>query len=395
MQTTDAVNRVNALTQEQRDNAYEVARLRVAGAKPVAGSEPTLAQYATSADSHYPEWVTRLIRALTVIMLVVAFLPSAMRLHAIALKTNEGIVTIAGSTLSVHAAALATVIMAEIGQTIMSLASTVARNKWQQGALVLGAGICTAIALSGNALAMSEVSANNIFSFLETFAPPLLVLISAQIIKAQMLDDIERKHEANTQYATAKQEWEHAQRLAVVNWNNAYNTAHLALEWDNVLANVLRDALRQANRSSKAVLRTLTPQDWRALVIRERNAAEWWQRVETEARKEAEQLAQEEARIEALERSEQLRKKHAQSGTKSGSATGEVASVVAQRNGDKWVVECPRCGKPFTGAAEVNARNAVNAHLRWHLRRDKRVDSAALDSEPDVTEADTKPAEKV
>lgn len=375
MQTTDAINRVNALTQEQRDAAYAVARERIAGRKPQATAPPELAQFLAQANTHYPAWVTTLVRGLTVFTLVVVFLPSAMRLHAVALTTNNAIASLSANSASVYVAALATVIMAEIGQTIMSLASAVTQSRTQKLALWFGALVCTGIALSGNALAMQDHALDNAFSFLETFAPPLLVLILAQIIKTQMMDAIALRYEAGIAYRNAYATWERDTQYAMQAWDAAYNGANANEDWPVVLANALRDALRNANKQSKAVLRELTAQDWRALVLRERNASEWWREVEAEVREDAKRIAAEEAKLQVI-----LRKAQPESGKSTG-ATGEVASATTLRDGDTWVKVCPECAMRFEGASKRQATMRLVAHMKAH-RNAERKQGVEEDTQP-------------
>lgn len=350
-----AINKVNALTQEQRDSAYDAARKRIVGQPPQEQS--------TVVDGRFPKWVSTTVTGLCMVMLCVAFLPSAMRLNAIAIETNSEIMQ---HLTSIYLAAVATVMMAEIGQIIFSLAAAINDSRWQRYMLLFGALVCTLIALSGNAVAMGNYAFRNVFAFLETFAPPVLVLIVAQILKTQMLHATEAKHANKRTYA-----------IALSTWNAAYATANNADAWENVLANALRDALRAANRQSKAVLRDLTNADWRALIIRERNAEEWWKVATLEAdNAEAQRLAQSYAALVA-----------SQSGTHSTGATGEVAAARLTRKGEMYVKECPECKKKFEGDTQRKATNKLVAHMRVHAREQR---AFALTNVA-ITDEDTEP----
>lgn len=377
METTDAFAKVNALTQEQREHAYEQARLRIAGSKPQPTQKPELQDFLRHTESHYPQWVTVLVRVLTVFTLIVVFLPSAMRLHAVALQTNMDIDSIKHSVPSAYLAAIATVIMAEIGQTIMSLASATTQSWTQKAALTFGAIICTFIALSGNAIAMADTATSNVFAFLETFAPPILVLILASIIKAQMMDAIAAKYNARVAYGQAVTQWQNENAYMEQLWNTAYANATDTPAYATVLADALREALRNANKQSKAVLRSLTVQDWRALVLRERAAGEWWRQAEIEAQAEASRIAQEEARLHAAE----LRS--SESGKSTG-ATGEVAKAKTLHEGDAWVKVCPVCNLKFEGDTHRQASNRLSAHMKRHANEARRA-----------SDEDTKPTEAI
>ena len=367
-----AINRINSLTQEQRDAAYNAARNRIAGAQPQRES--------STPDSRFPKWVSQSVTGLCFAMLCVAFLPSAMRLNAIAIHTNAEIMQHA---TSVYVAAIATVAMAEIGQIIFSLAAAINDARWQKYLLSFGALICTLIALSGNANAMGTHAFENLFAFLDTFAPPVLVLIAAQILKTQMLHATEATHANKRSFESATQAW-----------NAAYANAHLTQEWSDVLANCLRDALRAANKQSKVVLRDLTNADWRALVINERNAEEWYkvatqeaQNAEAQRIADAERLRLESERNEqriALE--EQTRLRLMDSGASTGT-TGEVANARLIRKGSAFVRECPECKKKFEGDTERKATNKLVAHMRVHVRERR---AFALTNVPS-TEEDTEP----
>jgi hypothetical protein len=365
-----AINKVNPLTQEQRDEAYNATRKRIAGPEPVFST--------TGVDDKYPRWITRTVTVLCLIMLVVAFLPSAMRLNAVALTTNLEIME---HETSVYVAALATVVMAEIGQIIFSLAAATNADKWQRRMLVFGAIVCTLIALSGNAGSMGIKALESVFAFLETFAPPVLVLIIAQILKSQMLHATEATH-------TSKRNHAHA----LMTWNAAYANANNAAAWDDTLANALRDALRSANRQSKAVLRELTNADWRALVIRERSAEEWWKVAAVEADQrnaELERLRNEEDLRIAMQ--ERIQHRALEVGSYSTGATGEVASAKLTRKGDMYVKECPECKKKFEGDTQRKATNKLVAHMRVHAREQR---AFALTNVP-ALEDDTEPVEAI
>src|SRR5574341_1705365 len=224
-----ALHRVNALTEAQRAAALDSARRRI------AGREPLPADFAHLEDSRYPTSVIRIIRALSGLMLMAAFLPSAMRLHAVGLLAFS-----LHDASSRYVAALSIVLMAEVGQVIFSLATIAALTRWQRLSLAFGAAVCTLIALSGNYTSNAARAFADLFSFLDTFAPPVLVLITAQVLKSQMLHAVAERHRARVEYARAHGAWK-----------AAYDAAHDHARWLHAAANALRDALRAANKVSK------------------------------------------------------------------------------------------------------------------------------------------------
>lgn len=277
--------RINALTQAQLDAAYEQARTRIAGPQPEPQAEPDKRAFLAQAISRYPRWLSILIYSLCALMLVVAFLPSAMRLYHIGQATVGQTFT---DNASVVVAAICIVLMAEVGQIIFSLALAVTVVRWQVVALIVGAFICTLIALTGNAAAVygsaslinpddpPPTPAGEVFKFLETFAPPILVLITAQILKTQLLHAIQDKYAAEQQHAERVEAMRRQYAEAEKQWREAVASAHLTSDWDRTLAVAIFDALRSANAGSKAIIRELSSEERRWLVTRERSGAEWW-----------------------------------------------------------------------------------------------------------------------
>lgn len=354
-QMPGAAQRINALTQEQRESALDAARKRIAGAQPQAYAEPSLDDFLRTTAGRFPRSVVRVITALSVIMLVAAFLPSAMRLHQIGKQTFEHAITHA---FSIYVAAICIVLMAEVGQVIFSLAAaTTAETRSQRWGLRIGAFICTAIALVGNAEIVRPWAATDASAFvwLETFAPPILVLITAQILKSQMLHSIERRHEAQSAFVEAHNQWQAQSADALHAWQSAYEHAHEHTSWMRIQANALRDALRRSNARSSAVLREITDDDWRALILREIAADAWYDR--------AEQRALDALRVEQERTARVEHTPHA--GTSGGERTGATDGNVREVGG-AFVGACPDCGAEFSKPTYAGAVNALSAHMgRW------------------------------
>jgi hypothetical protein len=112
---------IRPLTQEQRQAAYRAAQAAVVLA---VGSQPAREHFTHTAISKYPPAITRLISGLCLILLLAALTPSAIRLYVIGSQTF-------GQAVSNHAAkmavGLATVLSAEIGQVVFSLALATCR----------------------------------------------------------------------------------------------------------------------------------------------------------------------------------------------------------------------------------------------------------------------------
>lgn len=336
---TEALSKVNALLQEQRNAAYDAARQRIAGSQPVL--------IYTQTQGRFSSQFTSGVQIMVAFMMVVAFLPSAMRIHAVALNAASELFGI--GTTSQYVSALCVVLLAEVCQIAFSIAFATATGRFERIGYGIGAAFGTAIALAGNGAASALNIDLRLFSFtdafkiLDTFAPPVITLIAAQVIKSQALHAAELRTRAQSEYANALTEW-----------NFAFANASQSAEWNSVLANSLRDALRNANRRSYAMLRSLTDNDWRALILRERSAEEWWDVIES----------QEQLRLEQSQRK-------ITNGTQSTGATGEVINAESKRDGNAFIKVCPQCAREFSADTERKATNKLVAHMKAHKNERK------------------------
>lgn len=103
------------------------------------------------------------------------------------------------------------------------------------------------------------------FAWLESIAPPLLVLSTAYVLKEQLLEAIEHRHATERTYQMALNEWHKA---------TAHPESHP--QWQQFYANALRDSLTRANNRRQEILAALTTTDWRALVYRELQTEHWY-----------------------------------------------------------------------------------------------------------------------
>ena len=345
VQVTSAFYRINALRDDQRDAAYSKARERIAGRR------PTIAEFQTNKLAKYPREFVALVTGLSAFMVLVAFLPSAIRIHQVALTQFATAVL---DVPSQYVAALCVVLMAETGQIIFSLASMRADGRTQYWLFIIASWVSTAIALSGNAVASGDHAMTNAFAFLETFAPPVLTLITASVLKSQIVHSVSDRHVAQTQYDDAIRRYE--ETLA---------NAHESSAWQRTIANALRDAIRSANVRSSAQLRELTSQDWYALVRREQGAEEWYT-------SEAQRVAEATKRLAIANEVATVR-----SGERSTEATGEIASIPTERtNAGEYTKTCPTCGFIAVGDTPRKATNSMVAHQKRHASEAKRSASA-------------------
>lgn len=256
-----ALDNLRPLTQEQRQFARQAARQAVVRS---IGLRPTREQFAHHTISKYPQSVTRLISLLCIILLLAAFTPSAIRLYVIGSQTFGQAV---GNPVARTAVGIATVLSAEVGQVVFSLAlATLGTSRSSRRLLYVSMSIATILALTGNIQISLLGHTNSPFAWLEAVAPPVLVLSTAYVLKEQVLETIERRHAD-----------ERAFRVALAEWQTATAEPEQHPQWSQFYANALRDALRKVNVRRKETLSGMTQNDWRLAVHREMQADLWYE----------------------------------------------------------------------------------------------------------------------
>jgi hypothetical protein len=251
---------IKPLTQEQRQKAYESAQQAVIRA---IGEKPQRDHFDRHTASRFPPTVSKLINGLCIILLLAAFTPSAIRLFVIGSDTFGAAVP---NQLAKFAVGIATVLTAEIGQVVFSLAlATLGTTSSSRRLLYASMGIATAIALVGNVQVALPGHVESPFAWLEAIAPPLLVLSTAYVLKEQLLDSIETRHVNERAYQEAYNFWQAAS-----------SQPENYPQWIQFYANALRDSIRKANNRRKDALALLSTQDWRQLVSRELQADNWF-----------------------------------------------------------------------------------------------------------------------
>lgn len=280
--TQDLLRTIHPLTDERRIEARERARALVVKA---AGTKPERKDYNTATESKYPIEMTTTINALCLMVLLAAFLPSAIRLYHIGSTTFYETLP---DTTSANAAGLSIVIMAEISMVLFSIASVVMESHRSDGVpskgrvwlpsidgvktlLMVSQLVATAIAVAGNAQVSLPGHENNLFALIEAFTPSIVVFTTSTILKAQMLTAIERSHANARAYAAALNAWTLA--TSQTERDPAYRPA---------LHNALRDFIREDNlkgtgaTARREYMAGLILPDWRVLVKRELMADEWY-----------------------------------------------------------------------------------------------------------------------
>lgn len=251
--------KLRQLFEEERTAAWESAREKTAGPPPDA--EMLRSQIL----SKYPAWMIRIVIFLACIVLAAAFLPSAFRLHE-AGDASFCEILINKDLDRCSQVGASTVILAEIGQVIFVLCLAVlANNRAQKTVFWGGAGLSTLIALVGNAYVAEPWSHGGyIFKYLETFAPPLLVIGVGYSLKELFLYFVEERYRLDRDMKTAELE----RKIR-------YKEPEKDPSWLRNYSIALRDALRKANTRLKPELGQLNKDDWQQLIKNEMIASQW------------------------------------------------------------------------------------------------------------------------
>lgn len=254
------------LTQDQRQAARRAACEAVVR---VAGPQPRREHFQHLTISKYPPTVTKLITVLCLILLLAAFTPSAIRLYVIGSQTFGQSVD---SSLATKAVGIATVLSAEVGQVVFSLAlATLGTSRSSQTLLYASMAISTILALTGNVQVALPGHVQSPFAWLEAIAPPILVLSTAYVLKEQVLEAVEQRHAD-----------ERAFQIALTDWQIATANTEQHPEWPQLYANALRDSLYKMNARRKEALAKMTRVDWRAAAYREMQADRWYEEPESD-----------------------------------------------------------------------------------------------------------------
>ena len=266
----EILRQIQPLTPHQHDRARRAARKRV---KANAGAQPTKEQFARTIDHEYPPILMVIVAVLALALLVAFFTQSAMRLYDVGsglfADEKEGSFTFMWLASDAHIAGLSVVLGAEIGQVVFTLAQAVlvpevGKRHW---GFIIGAVLCTAIALVGNADRAGLLQATRVFQVIDALAPPIIVLAGADVLKHVALVQIRRRHAIARQYDKALDQWRAAQ-----------HDPEDDPQWTGYYADALKRALTSANRKQHAdTLTTLDRDGWYALIAREIQSDTWFE----------------------------------------------------------------------------------------------------------------------
>jgi hypothetical protein len=240
-------------------------------------NKPQPEQFRIEQITRFDPKTTRVIRWFMVLLMFAAFFPSAYRVASLANQTFGA----SGSLLNALAAA-SFVALAEIGMIGFSLALG-GLNLDRAGRLMMRfaalSSVC--VALLGNIqFAVSykpEIALNwftswlsltthDPFKFIESTLPPLLVLFAATVLKYQILEDTQLRHESNIRYQKALEDWQTVNRNPEDDPN-----------FTQVYAQYLKSAyIERFKRHSRLNVRLFTDKVWNVVVTRELKQDKWF-----------------------------------------------------------------------------------------------------------------------
>lgn len=253
---SDVLARIPPLTPEQREAAYARARERV------AGPAPQVTDFERHAYSKYPPSLIRTMRNIAYVLLSSAFLPSAVRIFTASYEL-AGQMSVA--PFLVFTIALMSIVLAETGQVAFTIWAATADSFWLRLALWGGSLGCLAFALTANAQIVKPWEAGTLLAYIETYLPPVLVLIAAHVLKTQSLHEIESRQSAHNKFDEA-----------MTNWLMVKANAESQPQWTRQLATALKQAYRDVDKRRTKVFAELSDEEWRMLIVREMQADAWW-----------------------------------------------------------------------------------------------------------------------
>lgn len=331
-------NRYTALTSEQRRNAETSARINIAGAKQLP-PQPKFKDFEDRQFVKFPPVFIKVFYVLVFVLMYAAFLPSSMRIHETALRLLAP--TLGDGTASQYIAALCIVLLAEICQIVFSLGVLVVDSMAEKLLFGVGASIGTLIAIVGNGATWNPEGLTGFgyfFSLLETFMPPIITIISAWLIKSQVIHATSSRHHANEKWIKATENWESKRETIETEWQNRYETAHQSPDWMKAYAISLWDQLKFANRNKRNLIAETTPEVMKELIRRELQVDEqaWWN-------------------IEDVKR-------------QPAAAARQLSEVSDAKS---FTGQCPKCGKDFAHATEIGLKRAMSAHSKAHKNKEE------------------------
>ena len=258
---------IRGLFADERLKAYQNAKDHIIAKQ---GEKPTRDDFSQGqVVGEWPQYVTKIMMRLTLIMLIATFTPSAIRIYQIGSQTFGDSV---GHEWSKIIAGIACVLMSEVGMIIFSLALAIMpTSRTSKLILYSSIAISASFALIGNIQIAMPGHWNNPFAWLEAVAPPVLTLGTSYVMKEQMLYSIRQTQKIDIKYG----EFIAAYRLLVANPEDHK-------DFLIAYANAIRDMIKQVNSTGrgaperKQIMMRLTNASWSKLVKKEMESDNWF-----------------------------------------------------------------------------------------------------------------------
>lgn len=285
----DSISILKPLTPEQRLAALEKAR-EITVRK--MGTQPKREQFQNRSFGRYPGWIVGIIAVLVIIVLVSAFILSAMRLYDIG--RSEFYSTIAHDASAMWAG-IFVLLMSESSAVLFTVAlSVIGDTKLQKGIFIGIALLSTLIALSGNFYVALYERDVTVFSVLEALAPPVITIATSYALKELMLKFVEKRHEEKTSFEEALEKW----RKSTADPDKHPDFIH-------AYADTLKAAIYDANKDGRVkhqwadgtkervvdILQRFTKSDWLLAVQSEMNADKWFGLEQKPVQAQAQEVA--------------------------------------------------------------------------------------------------------
>lgn len=258
---------IRPLRESERQKAYETAK------KWTAGKEPKLDNKQVVLTKYHP-YVVSIVLILCIVLLVAAFVPSALRIHEAG--KSEFCNTEGTFTEDVcNTVGWTAVLLAETGSLVFILALSVVESTTRinmgsysidpvQVLLWSSAFVSVLVAIVGNAHIGQPWKHGQLFDYLIVFVPPTLVLTVGYILKDFLLELLRSRRERNKVYLERKFMYE-----AVLENPETHE------KWLSFYSKAIKEALQSANRNRIDQLETLSRDDWMELVLHEMKESNW------------------------------------------------------------------------------------------------------------------------
>lgn len=351
------LQRVRPLTLEEKETARGIAETTIRASY---GAAPTREQFAKQSMSKYPALFSVVVFAVCLLVLGAAFTPSAIRLYHAGQQMAFDSLQDAGSAIAIGAAG---VLLAEFAQVVATLALAMVQTRTQQSILLGTAALATCFGIVGNIYVADPLRYGTAltwkvaFAWLEAFAPPLVVLSMAYVIKRQVLDAIANRRRADMEFEIAYADWQKQMQML----------ADQHPQWMRYFIKALQDAVRKAN------VRTLTREEWNmlprpawiVLVQRELQTVDLHEDV-----LRLQPTAQVQVNREQIATLPEIVRSNGGGGQRTGEVDIAIANAVIAEGGEVTVT-CEVCKLQITKPNKLSATRALAAHSKRHANEQK------------------------